>query len=106
MAGDVASAFGPIGAAVGTGLKIIGMVNQFAGKKLKSQGTAGMTNTGYATQTSVLAGQKADLFTTLFNKKKMKGIENQTARADAANVKASAASYTGNQNSQLANNSY
>lgn len=106
MAGDVASAFGPIGSAIGAGLKIIGMVNQFAGKKSKAQGTAGMTSAGYATQTSALAGQKADLFTTLFNKKKMKGINQQTVMADASNVKASNASYLGNQNSQLANNSY
>jgi hypothetical protein len=96
---DAVSSFGPWGAIAGTALKGLGLVNKYAGKNLKQQGTLGINTGAYTTQINPQAGGK----TTLFTRGKAKGIDALTARQDATNLKAAYATYGSDQSKIAAN---
>jgi hypothetical protein len=82
-------------------LKGVDYLNRYAGKNMMSQTTdEGLAINGYQRQTSINAGGKATLFSTLFQKKKLRGIDNQTKLADRNNLLAANASYGDMRNNQ------
>lgn len=101
--GSAVSNFGVIGKAAGIVLNGIGLVDKYAGKNLKKQGTdANLAIAGYTPQMSVNAGGKTSFFTM----GRKKGIDAQTKRADTFNLKAANATYGDKTNQLAATNTY
>lgn len=102
---DAVGSLGPIGSIIGTGLKVLGVVNDLAGSKLKKQGTVGINTGAYTTQINPNAGGKLDVVNSLFSDKKKK-INELTKRSDTNNILASNATYKNSTNQLAAQNSY
>lgn len=102
---DAVGSLGPIGSIVGTGLKVLSVVNDLAGSKLKDQGTKDINTGAYTTQINSNAGGKLDVFNSLFTRKK-RDINNLTKRMDNQNLRAADVTYGNAQNQLAATNSY
>lgn len=92
----------PYALAAGAGLQGLKYLNELGGKNTAKLGTRGLQTGPYLAQDSLGEGQR----TTLFTKKRAKGIDQTTRRADRHNLLAGSVAFNQNLNSTLANNSY
>jgi hypothetical protein len=103
--GSIASQLGPAGMLVGAGLKVLGTVNQAAGKTSNASWTQNEDTGAYSKQISPNANKKFTALETIFGKK-LKNTNKLTEAADYHNALASIA-VAANKNAQIsATNSF